>query len=103
MSEIQPSAGEAVGYDEALRICGREARATLAAAVLTMLFFWGAVWLLGDSKASLMGLPLWFVVAAGGGYLFSIAAVLWIVRRNFRAIPLDIPLDRADAAEGARR
>lgn len=77
-------------YDEALRSCSREAAATLAAAVAVTAFFWGTLFLFLSSKASFFGFPLWFMAAVLGGYLFSIVAVVWIVKRYFREIPLDI-------------
>ena len=53
-------------YDEALRICGREA--------------------------------LWFWVAVCGGYVLSVLVVMFIVKRYFKAMPLDmVPEERAFA------
>lgn len=92
-------------YDEALRACSREAAATLAAAVAVTAFFWGTLYLSSPSKALFWGFPLWFMVAVIGGYLLSIVAVVWIVRRYFRDIPLDITPDDAGemkASEGAK-
>lgn len=77
-------------YDAALRQCGREAAATLAAAIAVTLFFWGTLILFMDSTVRFFGLPLWFYVAVLGGYLFSIVAVIFIVKRVFREIPLDL-------------
>ncbi len=91
-------------YDEALRSCSREAAATLAAAAAVTAFFWGTLFLFSSSKASFFGFPLWFMAAVPGGYLFSIVAVVWIVKRYFRDIPLDITPDaprKLHSTEGA--
>ena len=77
-------------YDAALRQCGREAVATLAAALAVTLFFWGTLLLFMSSPVRFFGMPLWFHVAVLGGYLFSIVAVIFIVKRVFREIPLDL-------------
>ncbi|MDO5531323.1 DUF997 family protein [Sutterella sp.] len=95
----EPAPAPRERYDEALRICGREAAATLAAAVAVTVFFWGTLWLFTGSSVLLLGLPLWFVVAVIGGYLFSIVAVVVIVKRCFR--PVD--LERVARDEAARR
>lgn len=91
-------------YDDALRVCSREAAATLAAAILIFIFFWAAVWLLEDVPARFWGFPVWFLAAVAGGYLFSIAAVLWIVKRCFRSIPLGLRPETAPnpAADGRK-
>ena len=81
-------------YDEALRASHREAWATLAAALVTALFFWGAVLFLDDRPETIFSLPLWFVVSCIGGYLFSVAAVWILVKCVFKDIALD------EAAEG---
>ena len=71
-------------YDEALRICGREAAVTFIAALGLFAFFWG--------------LPLWFWVAVCGGYVLSVLVVMFIVKRYFKAMPLDmVPEERAFA------
>ena len=44
------------------------------------------------------------MAAVPGGYLFSIVAVVWIVKRYFRDIPLDITPDaprKLHSTEGA--
>ena len=66
-------------YDEALRICGREA-------------------LFKDVHERFWGLPLWFWVAVCGGYVLSVLVVMFIVKRYFKAMPLDmVPEERAFA------
>ena len=77
-------------YDEALRVCGREAAATLAAALGLCIFFWAAIALLKDSPERFWGLPLWFLVSVFGGYVLSVAVVVLIVKRFFRSVPLDL-------------
>lgn len=85
-------------YDAALRQCAREAAATLAAALAVTFFFWGTLLLLMPSSSRFLGMPLWFHVAVLGGYLFSIGVVLFIVKRVFREIPLDL---KPGVSEGA--
>ena len=87
----------AMNYDKALRACSREAKATLAAAVAVTVFFWGSIFLFASSKTSFFGFPLWFMAAVVGGYLFSVASVVWIVKAHFEDIPLDITPDNAEA------
>ena len=90
-SESEKSAdAPIVDYDEALRATHREAAATLVVAVLIALFFWGAIGLLHDVPGTSGGLPLWFWWAVPGGYLASIAGVVWLVRRGFRNFSLDL-------------
>ncbi len=82
-----------VDYDEALRATHREAAATLVAALSVALFFWGAVGLLRDVPGTIGGLPLWFWWAVPGGYLASIAGVVFLIRRVFRNFSLDLTPD----------
>lgn len=76
-------------YYEALENADREARATIAGALLVALFFWGAIALLKDSERVFEGLPLWFWAAVIGGYVLSVAVVWWLVRFVFRSGNLD--------------
>ena len=76
-------------YYEALENADREARATIAGALLVALFFWGAIALLKDSERVFEGLPLWFWAAVIGGYVLSVAVVWWLVRFVFRSGTLD--------------
>lgn len=89
----KPADAPIVDYDEALRATHREAAATLVVAVLIALFFWGAIGLLHDVPGTNGGLPLWFWWAVPGGYLASIAGVVWLVRRVFRNFSLDLTPD----------
>lgn len=84
-------------YERALRASHQEAIATMAVALLTVLYFWGAVFLLEESDMTVFGLPLWFLASCIGGYFVSIAGVLFLVKRVFTDIPLD------EAAEAYRR
>lgn len=81
-------------YDRALKASHKEAAATMAVALVTVLYFWGAVFFFEDSEVTLFSLPLWFVASCIGGYVLSIAGVLFLVNGVFT----DIDLDRA--AEG---
>ncbi len=76
-------------YYEALENADREARATIAGALLIVLFFWIALALLKDSDRVFEGLPLWFWAAVIGGYVLSVAVVWWLVRFVFRSGNLD--------------
>ncbi|MFQ7429729.1 MAG: DUF997 family protein [Sutterella wadsworthensis] len=83
-------------YDEALRICGREAAVTFIAALGLFAFFWGSIALFKDVHERFWGLPLWFWVAVCGGYVLSVLVVMFIVKRYFKAMPLDmVPEERA--------
>ena len=87
-------------YDEALRICGREAAVTFIAALGLFAFFWGSIALFKDVHERFWGLPLWFWVAVCGGYVLSVLVVMFIVKRYFKAMPLDmVPEERAVAGD----
>jgi len=92
-----PSCAARRAYDEALRASHREAAATMLAAILTVLYFWGTVFLWEKSELTLFSLPLWFVASCVGGYLFSVVAVWILVKRCFTEIALD------EVAEAYRR
>lgn len=93
MTNINEVRGEASPdrdkYDRALRDSGREAAATLAAGLLTMAYFWGALLLLEDSGMTILSMPAWFMASCVGGYFVSVAAVWVLVRRFFTDIDLD--------------
>lgn len=81
--------GAELAYREKLAATNREAKATFAAASAIFLFFWLAVFLFRESSAVAAGFPLWFWIAVPGGYLLSVAAVLFLVKRVFRNFPLE--------------
>ena len=85
-------------YDEALRICGREAAVTFIAALGLFAFFWGSIALFKDVHERFWGLPLWFWVAVcGGGGVPGVGGVV-LRLRYFKAMPLDmVPEERAFA------
>lgn len=76
-------------YDRALIASHREAVATLIAAVFTMVYFWAAILIFEKSPETVLYMPLWFMASCVGGYLFSVSAVLWLVKRWFADIDLD--------------
>ena len=76
-------------YDRALIASHREAVATLIAAVFTMIYFWAAILIFEKSPETVLHMPLWFMASCVGGYLFSVIAVLWLVKRWFVDIDLD--------------
>lgn len=76
-------------YDRALIASHREAVATLIAAVFTMVYFWAAIVIFERSPETVLHMPLWFMASCVGGYLFSVIAVLWLVKRWFADIDLD--------------
>lgn len=67
----------------------REAVATFIAAVLTMVYFWVAILIFEKSPDTVLHMPLWFMASCVGGYLFSVIAVFWLVKRWFADIDLD--------------
>ena len=80
-------------YDEALRICGREAAVTFIAALGLFAFFWGSIALFKDVHERFWG-------AVCGGYVLSVLVVMFIVKRYFKAMPLDmVPEERAFAGD----
>lgn len=76
-------------YDRALIASHREAVVTLIAAVFTMIYFWAAILIFEQSPETVLHMPLWFMASCVGGYLFSVIAVLWLVKRWFVDIDLD--------------
>ncbi len=76
-------------YDRALIVSHREAVVTLIAAVFTMIYFWAAILIFEKSPETVLHMPLWFMASCVGGYLFSVIAVLWLVKRWFVDIDLD--------------
>ncbi len=76
-------------YDRALIASHREAVVTLIAAVFTMIYFWAAILIFEKSPETVLHMPLWFMASCVGGYLFSVIAVLWLVKRWFVDIDLD--------------
>ena len=76
-------------YDRALIASHREAVVTLIAAVFTMIYFWAAILIFEKSPETVLHMPLWFMASCVGGYLFSVSAVLWLVKRWFADIDLD--------------
>ena len=73
-------------------------RCESAAAKRLFAFFWGSIALFKDVHERFWGLPLWFWVAVCGGYVLSVLVVMFIVKRYFKAMPLDmVPEERAFA------
>lgn len=89
-------------YDRALIASHREAVATLIAAVFTMVYFWAAILIFEKSPETVLHMPLWFMASCVGGYLFSVIAVLWLVKRWFADIDLDEVADAYRQDEEAK-
>lgn len=89
-------------YDRALIASHREAVATLIAAVFTMVYFWAAILIFEKSPETVLHMPLWFMASCVGGYLFSVIAVLWLVKRWFVDIDLDEVADAYRQDEGGK-
>ena len=70
-------------YREKFDVMDREARATLVLAIIVTAAFWLAVLLLRDKSELLLGMPLWFTASCIGGYLRSVAGVIFVVKRWF--------------------
>ena len=82
-----------------MRRCESAAAKRLFIAALGLFaFFWGSIALFKDVHERFWGLPLWFWVAVCGGYVLSVLVVMFIVKRYFKAMPLDmVPEERAFA------
>lgn len=89
-------------YDRALIASHREAVATLIAAVFTMIYFWAAILIFEKSPETVLHMPLWFMASCVGGYLFSVIAVLWLVKRWFVDMDLDEVADAYRQDEGGK-
>lgn len=68
----------------------KEALATIIAAVVITLVFWGTIFLFHDIKLNILHMPLWFVLSCIGGYLFSIVVVLVLVKKFMRNLELKV-------------
>ena len=82
-----------LSYREKFDVMDREARMTLVLAVIVTAAFWLAVLLLRNRSELLLGMPLWFTVSCIGGYLLSVAGVIFVVKRWF------VDFDRGDDEE----
>lgn len=80
---------EKLTYKEKFEAMDREAAATLGLAVAITAFFWLAIFLLKESGETLLSMPIWFTVSCIGGYLLSVAGVIFVVKRWFRDFDLD--------------
>lgn len=69
----------------------KEAWATLGAAVLITVVFWGVIALTHDLDLTFLTMPLWFVLSCIGGYLFSIVVVLFLVKKLMKNLELHVP------------
>jgi uncharacterized membrane protein YhdT len=76
-------------YKEKHTIMGREARATVIAALVVMVFWWAAGFGLSRVDFTLFYMPGWFVVSCFGSWLLSIGLAVFLVRRVFKDFSLD--------------
>jgi uncharacterized membrane protein YhdT len=67
----------------------REARATLIAAVVVMVFWWVTGFGLAGLDVTILYMPLWFVVSCFGSWFLSIGLVVFLTRRVFQDFSLD--------------
>jgi uncharacterized membrane protein YhdT len=67
----------------------REARATLIAAVLVMIFWWAAGFGLARVDFTIFSLPGWFVVSCFGSWLLAVVLVLFLITRVFKDFSLE--------------
>ncbi|MCL1818129.1 MAG: YhdT family protein [Spirochaetaceae bacterium] len=87
-------------YKKKHALMRREARATLIAAVLVMIFWWAAGFGLARTSFTIFYLPGWFVVSCFGSWLFSVILVLFLIKRVFTDFSLE---DEDEAAQGIPR
>ncbi len=80
-----PPAGQAEKFTQ----IDKEARANLIAAIFITVYFWLTIYLFKDSSATLLSLPMWFMLSCIGGYLLSIGVVWFLVRKVMRNFRLD--------------
>lgn len=83
-------------YYEKLHQADKEAAYTLVFSVLVTAFFWFSIFLTSDILLAFFGLPLWFWLSCIGGYLFSIVAVLLLIRLCFKNFDLESTDDVGD-------
>lgn len=78
-----------ISYEKKFELMGKEALATIICASFITIAFWLAIWLLKDSHATLLKMPLWFTVSCIGGYLLSVAGVIVLVKYFMYNFSLD--------------
>jgi uncharacterized membrane protein YhdT len=97
MPQTQPN--KELSYSEKFAAMDREALATVILAVVITVFFWAAIFLLKDSSVFVASMPLWFVVSCIGGYLLSVAGVIFLVRHFMTDFSLGEEHDEKEAAD----
>lgn len=77
-------------YASMFKQMDKEALATLSAAILVTAVFWLTIALTHDINASILYMPLWFVLSCIGGYLFSVVVVIFLVKKLMRNLELKV-------------
>lgn len=77
-------------YASMFKQMDKEALATLSAAILVTAVFWLTIALTHDINATVLYMPLWFVLSCIGGYLFSIVVVIFLVKKLMRNLELKV-------------
>lgn len=85
------SAPSQADYAAQFKQMDKEALATLLAAILITLVFWGTIAVTHDLDVTFLTMPLWFVLSCIGGYLFSIVVVLFLVKKLMKNLELHVP------------
>lgn len=78
-----------ISYEKKFELMDKEALATIICASFITIAFWLAIWLLKDSHATFLKMPLWFTVSCIGGYLLSVAGVIVLVKYFMYNFSLD--------------
>ena len=87
-------------YKKKHALMRREARATLVAAFVVMIFWWAAGFGLQHAAFTIFHLPAWFVVACFGSWLLAVLLVIFLITRVFTNFSLEDEAARDGLAEG---
>ena len=87
-------------YKKKHAVMRREARATLIAAALVMVFWWVTGFGLQHTGFTIFYMPGWFVVSCFGSWLLSILLVIYLINRVFTDFSLDDEDQDGCPAEG---
>ena len=74
---------------------GREARATVIAALVVMAFWWAAGFGLQYIDFTIFYMPGWFMVGCFGSWLLAILVVIFLITRVFKDFSLEDEDDEA--------
>lgn len=80
---------EKMSYKEKFIQMNKEAKATWIVAFIIIAFWWVTGFGLADSTATILGMPLWFVLSCVGSWVLSVLLVVFLTKFVFKDFDLD--------------